>query len=58
MRGSFCTPRAISGVTTLAFDRAVLYGIVAFPVLVLSTKKWGSSFLKNVSDFFRNLVLK
>ena len=35
-------------VLTLASDRAVLYGNVAFSILVLSTKKWYSSFLKRV----------
>ena len=38
-------------VLTLASDRAVLYGNVAFSVLVLSTEKRYSSFLKKVFVF-------
>ena len=33
-------------VLTLVFDKAVLYGNVAFPIIVLSSKKPCSSFLK------------
>ena len=38
-------------VLTLASDRTVLYGNVAFSILVLSTKKWYSDFLKKVFVF-------
>ena len=38
-------------VLTLASDRAVLYEIVAFSILLLSTKKRYSSFLKRVCVF-------
>ena len=44
--GPFCTPYSI---LTLASDRLALYGNVAFSILVLSTKKLYSSFLKRVS---------
>ena len=35
-------------VLKLAFDRVVFNRNVAFSVIVLSTKKWNSSFLKNI----------
>ena len=38
----FCTPYFV---LTLPFDWPVLYGDVAFLIIVLSTKKWCSSFL-------------
>ena len=38
-------------VLTLASDMAVLYGNDAFSILVRSTKKWYSSFLKKVFVF-------
>ena len=38
-------------VLTLASDRIVLYGNFAFSILVFSTKKWYSSFLKNAFVF-------
>ena len=45
-------------ILTLASDRAVLYGNVAFPNLIVSIKKPYSSFLKKISVFqkiFSNL---
>ena len=38
---------------TLASDMAVLYGYDAFSILVNSTKKWYSSFLKKVFLFWK-----
>ena len=46
MVGPFCTPYSIG--LTLASERAVLYGNVAFSVLLLSTRKRYSPFLKKV----------
>ena len=40
-------------VLTLASDRVVLYGNDAFPILVLSTKKQYSGFLKKVFVFLK-----
>ena len=51
----FCTPYSI--VLTFAFDRAVLYGNVAFSILVPSTKKMKLQFFKKgfglSESFFR-----
>ena len=44
-------------VLTLAFDKAVLYGNVAFSIVVLSAKNDTQVFQKRFS-FFRKLVLK
>ena len=60
MIGPFCT--SILFVLTLASDRAVLYGNAAVSVLLLLTKKWYSSFLKQFFVFqkicFKVEVLK
>ena len=49
-------------VLTLASDRAVLYGIVALSISVLSTKKWSSGFVNGICVFqkicFKVKVLK
>ena len=46
---SFFLP--IQFVLTLAADRAVFYGSVAFPIIVLSTKNWYWSFLIKAFHF-------
>ena len=49
-------------VLTLTSDRAVLYGIVALSISVLSTKKWSSGFVNGICVFqkicFKVKVLK
>ena len=51
MIGPFSTPHFILFVLTLTSIRAVLYGNVTSSILVLSTKKRYSSFLKRVCVF-------
>ena len=53
--GPFCTH--ILFALTLTSDMAVLYGNDALSMLVLSTKKWYSSFLKRVF-VFQKICLK
>ena len=59
-KGEFCTPHAIC--LNINFDKAVLYGNIAFLILVLSSKKKFSSFLKNglvfQKTYFKVKVMK
>ena len=50
-KNSILCDRFILFVVTLAFDKAVLYGNAMFSIVVLSTKKWHSSFSKNMFCF-------
>ena len=54
--GPFILP--IKFVLTLAFDRAVLYGKVALPAVVFSTKKRYSSFLQSTFAFQKTSCFK
>ena len=42
-------------VLTLVLDKAVLYGNIAFSIIVLSSKEWYSCFFKNRFSFPENL---
>lgn len=45
VKGLFCTPHFI--VLPLAFSKVLLHKNIAFAIVVLSSEKWYSSFLKS-----------
>ena len=51
--GPFCIPHSIC--LNIDFWKQVLYGNVTFSIVVLSTKKWNSSFSKKAFCFSQNL---
>ena len=59
-KGEFCTPHTIY--VNINFDKAVFYGNIAFLILVLSSKKKFTSFLKNglvfQKTYFKVKVMK
>ena len=53
-QGQFCTPHSIC-LLILVFDKAFLYENATFSIIILSSKKLYSSFLKKTFSFPENL---